>query len=297
MEYVEMAENVEFSRIVLGFWRYLDWGLDKKRFVRFIEDVLDLGLTTMDHADCYGNYTVEGLFGDALEGREDLKQRMQFVTKCGIVYPSDKARVKYYNTSKEYIIQQAEKSLKNLKIDWIDTLLLHRPDWFCQPEEIAEAFEHLHQTGKVKSFGVSNYLPHQFRLLESCCNVPLVTNQIEVSALKMENFENGTIDLCQEKKIHPMVWSPLAGGKIFTSEEPNAVELRKVLTVICAEAGASSIDEMAFSWLLSHPAGMVPITGSGDLTFVKKAVSALQYRMTPEQWYMIWTAVQGRKVP
>jgi predicted oxidoreductase len=149
----------------------------------------------------------------------------------------------------------------------------------------------------VKAFGVSNYLPHQFRMLQSYCDQPLVTNQIELSTLSMENFENGTIDLCQEFKIHPMIWSPLTGGRIFTSDEATVIELRKVLEIIREEVGATSIDEIAFAWLLSHPVGMIPITGSGEIKFVEKPVNALNYKLTPEQWYMIWTAVKGHKVP
>ncbi|MGX7197360.1 aldo/keto reductase [Enterococcus olivae] len=297
MEYVQLTEELQFSRIVLGFWRYLDWKLSKKEFLSFIESVMDLGVTTMDHADIYGNYTVEEIVGNHLAGRNDLKKKMQIVTKCGIVYPSDTARVKYYNTSKDYIIQQAEKSLRKLQIETIDLFLIHRPDWFGHPEEIAAAFHELKKAGKVRAFGVSNYLPHQFQTLQSFCEEKLVTNQIEVSPLCMDHFENGMIDLCMEQKSHPMVWSPLAGGRIFTSEEAPVRRLREVLQVIQEEVGAESIDEIVFAWLLSHPADMLPITGSGDIAFVKKPVAALAYQLTPEQWYMIWTAVKGVKVP
>lgn len=297
MEHVSLADNVKLSRVVLGFWRYLDWNLSKKEFLHFIEQVLDLGISTMDHADIYGNYTVEEAFGNALEGRKDLKKRMQIVTKCGIVYKSATARVKYYNTSTDYIIQQAEASLRKMKINTIDLFLLHRPDWYGNPENIAEAFYQLKKAGKVKAFGVSNYLPHEFHMLQSYCEEKLVTNQVEASVLCMDNFDNGNISMCLEKRIHPMIWSPLAGGRIFTSNDKQMTELRSVLKVIQEEVGADSIDEIAFAWLLSHPVGMIPITGSGEIAFVKKPVKALQYKLTPEQWYMIWTAVKGIKVP
>ncbi|GCF93116.1 oxidoreductase [Enterococcus florum] len=297
MDYVDLTDEVKLSRVVLGFWRYLDWKLSKSECIAFIEQVLDLGITTMDHADIYGDYTVEEAFGEVLAGRNDLKKQMQVVTKCGIVYPSAAARVKYYNTSTEHIIRQAESSLKKMQIEAIDVFLLHRPDWFGDPENVAEAFYQLKKAGKVKSFGVSNYLPHEFRMLQSYCEEKLVTNQVEASVLCMDNFENGTINLCLENRIHPMIWSPLAGGRIFTSDQAHVKALRKVLTVIQEEVGAQSIDEIAFAWLLSHPAGMIPITGSGEIDFVKKPVEALKYPLTPEQWYMIWTAVHGVKVP
>ncbi|MGO1492650.1 MAG: aldo/keto reductase [Ruoffia tabacinasalis] len=297
MKNVELAKDVSLSPVALGFWRFLEHNTTKDEFIQFIESVLDLGITTMDHADSYGRYKAEKKFGDFLSGREDIRQQMQFVTKVGLVYQSEKARVKYYDNKKDYIVSQAENSLKNLGINEIDLLLLHRPDWYSDPAEIADAFDILYQQGKVKAFGVSNYLPHEYRKLESYLNVPIVTNQIELSILNYENFENGTIDLCMEKRIHPMIWSPLAGGKMFTSNDERIVELRNVLEVIREEIGAAAIDEVAFAWITSHPAKMIPITGSYDLEYVKRPVEALKYHLTAEQWYMIWTAVKGHRVP
>ncbi|EFR31712.1 aldo/keto reductase [Eremococcus coleocola] len=297
MKRIQMAQNLEFSRVALGFWRLLDWKLEKKDLLYFIESCMDLGISTMDHADSYGQYTEEQIFGDALKLNPSLRNKMEIVTKCGLVYPSDKARVKYYNYSKDYIIQEAELSLKKMGIDTIDLLLLHRPSSLVHPEEVAEAFETLYKSGKVKNFGVSNHLPEQYRTLKSYLSVPLITNQVELSPLNMENIENGVIDLAWQEKIHPMIWSPLAGGRIFTSDEPQAVRLRETMEEIREEIGAIDIGEVAFAWLLSHPAGLVPITGSGILDFVKTPVNAVNYKLTLEQWFMIWTAVKGHKVP
>lgn len=292
-----MAQDLEFSRVALGFWRLLDWKLEKKDLLYFIESCMDLGISTMDHADSYGQYTEEQIFGDALKLNPSLRNKMEIVTKCGLVYPSDKARVKYYNYSKDYIIQEAELSLKKMGIDTIDLLLLHRPSPLVHPEEVAEAFETLYKSGKVKNFGVSNHLPEQYRTLKSYLSVPLITNQVELSPLNMENIENGVIDLAWQEKIHPMIWSPLAGERIFTSDEPQAVRLRETMEEIREEIGAIDIGEVTFAWLLSHPAGLVPITGSGILDFVKTPVNAVNYKLTLEQWFMIWTAVKGHKVP
>lgn len=297
MTSVKLGNDVSMSPVVLGFWRFMEHNTTKEEFQYFIDQVLDLGITTMDHADSYGRYKAEKKFGDYLEGRDDIKQKMQYVTKVGLVYPSDTVKVKYYDNSKEYIIKQVENSLKNLQIESIDALLLHRPDWFADPAEIAEAFDILHRKGMVKAFGVSNYKPHEFRKLESYLDVPIVTNQIELSVLNYENFENGAIDLCMEKRIHPMIWSPLAGGRIFTSNDENIVRLREVLESICEEIGAESIDVVAYSWILSHPAKMIPITGSYEIDYVRRPVEALNYKLTPEQWYSIWTAVKGHRVP
>ena len=187
MEYVTMAEGLEFSRVVLGFWRLLDWNLSTDELIRYLEECLDLGITTMDHADIYGDYTVEEKFGEAMKKRPDLRDKMQIISKCGIVYKSETARVKYYNYGTDYIIGQVEKSLKYMGIDHLDTLLLHRPSPFMDPEEISRAFETLLKEGKVRTFGVSNFLPDEFRLLKSYLTVPLITNQIELSPLRMGN--------------------------------------------------------------------------------------------------------------
>ncbi len=203
MEYVTMAEGLEFSRVVLGFWRLLDWNLSTDELIRYLEECLDLGITTMDHADIYGDYTVEEKFGEAMKKRPDLRDKMQIISKCGIVYKSETARVKYYNYGTDYIIGQVEKSLKYMGIDHLDTLLLHRPSPFMDPEEISRAFETLLKEGKVRTFGVSNFLPDEFRLLKSYLTVPLITNQIELSPLRMGNMENGVMNLCLEERINP----------------------------------------------------------------------------------------------
>lgn len=305
VEYVQMAEGLKFSRVALGFWRLLDWGLDTDQLIKFLEECLDIGITTMDHADIYGDYQAEEMFGDAIRKRPDLRDKMQIVTKCGLrykgefpdVWPGENARVKYYDYSTKYIKAQVERSIKKLGVDHIDTLLLHRPSPFADMEEIAQAFDELLAEGKVRTFGVSNHLPDQFSLLESYVNVPLVTNQVELSCLRMENLENGVVNQCMEKRIHPMLWSPLAGGRIFIGEGEEEVRLRATLEEIREEIGAEDIDEVAFAWLFSHPAGFIPITGSGEIGLAERPVKALKYRLTPEQWFMVWTAVKGHKVP
>ncbi|MEK0398925.1 aldo/keto reductase [Tetragenococcus halophilus] len=297
MNRITINEDTSYSNIALGFWRLLDWGLSDRELIYFLEQCLDLGITTMDHADIYSNYKAEERFGRALKERPDLKNKMEIITKCGIVYKSSTARVKYYNYSKDYIIQQVDNSLKNLGVDTINTLLLHRPSEMLNPYEVSEAFDTLYKSGKVRNFGVSNFLPEQYRTLKQYLDVPLVTNQIELSPLNMENMENGVLDLALQEKIPPFIWSPLAGGKIFTGTDEAEVRLRKTLEIIREEIGANDIGEVVFAWLLSHPANLLPITGSGEIDLVKTPVNALQYKLTLEQWFMIWTAVKGHKVP
>lgn len=296
MEYVKMSEDVQFSRIILGFWRFLDWDMTTQKLVSFLDECIDLGITTIDHADIYGNYTIEEKFGDALRLKPELKKKIEIITKCGIVYPSSTSRIKYYDHTTRYIIQQAEKSLKFMDVDTIDCLLLHRPSPFYNPQEVADAFEKLYKDGKVKSFGVSNFLPYQFETLKSYCSVPFVTNQVEMSCLSHESFENGVLDMCLREKIHPIAWSPLAGGRIFSGDSEIEKRVRKALEEVRADYGADSIGEIAFAWVLSHPAKVMPITGSGEIDYIKSPIKALKYKLTEEQWFMIWTAYKGYKV-
>ncbi len=294
---IKMSADIEFSRIALGFWRLNKWNMSTNELIDFLRECLELGITTMDNADIYGDHTCEELFGRAIKADPSLRRKMEIITKCTIVYPSAAARVKYYNSSENYIISQVEKSLKNMNVDEIETLLLHRPDPYMDPEEVARAFDKLYKSGKVKSFGVSNYLPYEYGMLKSYVNVPLITNQIELSCLNMDNIDNGTLAFCMKERIHPMIWSPLAGGRIFTGTSETEKGLRDVLTTIKNEIGADSIDVVAFSWLLSHPAKLVPITGSGKIAHIKGIMKALEYKLTPEQWFMIWTVSKGHKVP
>ncbi|MGG2065996.1 aldo/keto reductase [Bacillus sp. S14(2024)] len=300
MERIQMAQNLEFSRIIQGFWRLAEWNMTDQELLSFIESCMEMGITTFDHADIYGDYTCEALFGKALQLKPSLRDNMQIVTKCGIALTSPKFPERYvvhYNTSTEHIIKSAEQSLRNLNTDYIDVLLIHRPDPFMNPAEVAEAFSRLKQDGKVRHFGVSNFLPSQFNMLSSYLDFPLVTNQIEVSAMQLEHFEKGTIEHCQENRISPMIWSPLAGGEIFKGESERAIRLRRTLEKISTDFGITGIDSIMYAWLLAHPANMLPIVGSGKLERVKTAVEATKLTLDRQQWFTIFESSNGHPVP
>lgn len=214
MERIRLADDLTFSRLIHGCCRLADWGYSREQLLGLIEFCLERGITTFDHADIYGDYTCESRFGEALALKPSLRGQIEIVTKCGIKRPP-KYGMKLYDTSKTHIIASVEQSLANFRTDYIDVLLIHRPDPFMNPEEVAEAFCQLKQDGKVRYFGVSNFKRSQWEMLQSYLPFPLVTNQIEVSAYRLENLEDGTVDLCLEKRVPPMVWSPLAGGAIF----------------------------------------------------------------------------------
>ncbi|PEI43007.1 aldo/keto reductase [Bacillus pseudomycoides] len=300
MERIQMANNLEFSRIIQGFWRLAEWNMPKQELLSFIKNCMEMGITTFDHADIYGGYTCESLFGEALQLQPSLRDNMQIVTKCGIAPLSPKFPKRYvahYNTSTKHIVKSVEQSLQNLHTDYIDLLLIHRPDPFMDPSEVAEAFTRVKQEGKVRHFGVSNFLPSQFNMLSSYLDFPLITNQIEVSAMQLEHFEKGTIDLCQEKRISPMIWSPLAGGEIFTGQNERAVRLRKTLQKVANELNVDGIDIVMYAWLLAHPANMMPIVGSGKLDRVKSAIAATKLTLDRQQWFTIFESSNGHPVP
>jgi predicted oxidoreductase len=293
-------EGPEFSRMAHGLWRLKDWDKSPAEIQKMIHSCLQLGIMTFDHADIYGDYNCESLFGAALAESSVRREDIELVTKCGIKLVSKnrpQTSIKHYDTSASHIVNSVENSLKNLRTDYIDLLLIHRPDPLMNAEEVAKAFSRLKESGKVLYFGVSNFLPSQFELLSSQTNVPLVTNQIEFSVINMEAQDNGILDMCQRLRISPIAWSPLGGGTLFNEQTERIVRLRQVLKDIAVEHGADSIDQIALAWILNHPANFVVVLGTGNIDRVRKAVEAEQIKLSREQWFTIWTASMGREVP
>lgn len=296
MQRIELAPGLTTSRVAWGFWRWTEWGISISELQSLVPQVLDLGISLIDHADIYSDGHAEVAFGEVLKKNPSLRDRMEIISKSTIVYPRGNIRVKYYDTSKKHIISQAEASLQNLNTDHLDLLLLHRPDPMLDPAETAEALEQLYKDGKVRAVGVSNYKRADISLLQSYLSIPLVVNQIEASVLCHENFDDWTIQYGQEHRMHPIAWSPLAGGRIFTSEDPTAIRVREALETVREDLGAPAIDDVALAWLFSHPAEFLTITGACDLDFIKRPIEALDYTLTREQWFMIWSAYTGHKV-
>ena len=300
MDIVKLRDDLEFSRIVHGYWRLMEWNLSDNELVKLIEEVYDLGITTVDHADIYGNFSCEEKFGNALKLKKGLREKLQIVTKCGIKFPSinrPENKSHCYDTSKEHIINSAERSLKNFNTDYLDLLLIHRVDALLNPEEVAEAFTRLKNQGKVRYFGVSNFLPSQFNMLNSYLDNSLVTNQVEISPLCLDAFEDGTLDLMLEKRVKPMAWSPLAGGRLFKGNDERDIRVQKVLNKIKEEVSANDIDEVAYAWLLMHPSKIMPIVGSGKLERIKAAGKATEIKLTRDQWFEIYVASRGVDIP
>ncbi len=288
---------MKLSPIIAGVWRARDWGLDAGGLLRWMEEAVDLGITSFDHADIYGGYTVEAMFGEAFALAPALRQRVQIVTKCGIrlVSPQRPAHaVKSYDSSRAHVLASVDASLAALRTDRIDLLLIHRPDWLMDPDELADTFRHLLAAGKVLHFGVSNHSPSQLAMLRK--RHPLVTNQIEFSPLQMRALADGTLEQCVDLGLHPMIWSPLAGGRLFNGDDAQAQRVRGVLQALADQHG-QSLATMAYAWVLRHPSRPLPITGSRRTEALRQAVAALGVQLSAEDWYAVWQASMGQPVP
>lgn len=285
-----------FSRIVLGLWRMSDWEMSAQQRLTFLQQALELGISTIDQADIYGGYQSEALLGEALALAPQLRERLQIVTKCGIKLVSQARpshQIQHYDTGRAHIIASAENSLRKMHIDTIDVLLIHRPDPLMDADEIAEAFLALQQSGKVRHFGVSNFTPSQFELLAS--RFPLVTNQLELSLLHMNPLHDGTLDLCQRQRIAPMIWSALAGGRLMSDSGEQAQRVRLVLARLAEELNVA-ISTVALAWILRHPSNPLVLTGSGKIAAIREAVAATELTLSREQWFSLWCASAGKNV-
>ncbi|WP_285110858.1 aldo/keto reductase [Leclercia adecarboxylata] len=289
-------QGPEFSRFVMGYWRLMDWNMSAQQLVSFIEEHLELGITTVDHADIYGGYQCEAAFGEAMKLSPALRQRMEIVTKCGIATTAKAEHaIGHYITDRDHIIRSAEQSLTNLATDYLDLLLIHRPDPLMDADEVAEAFLALHQSGKVRHFGVSNFTPAQFTLLQSRLPFTLATNQVEISPVYQPLLLDGTLDQLQQLRTRPMAWSCLGGGRLFNDDAFQP--LRDELAQVAQELNAETIEQVVYAWVLRLPSQPLPIIGSGKIERVRSALAAEQLQMTRQQWFRIRKAALGYDVP
>lgn len=292
-----MHNPAGLSPIVAGAWRLAEWGWTPQQRLAWIEGNLELGVTSFDHADIYGGYSVETLFGQALALAPHLRQRMQIVSKCGIklVTPARPGHaVKHYDTSAGHVRASVHQSLNALGTDHLDLLLIHRPDALMDADELADTFESLRREGKVRCFGVSNFTPFQLAPLHR--RIALATTQIELSPLHLDPLHDGTLDQCVDLGLRPMIWSPLAGGRLFTSHDEATVRLRATLEAMAGELGVS-VTTLVIAWVLRHPSQPLPILGSRRIEVARDAMAARALRLDAQQWYRIWTAAAGREVP
>lgn len=277
----------------------MNWGVWKANFTttqmaELINQCLATGITTFDHADIYGGYTTEANFGMALAQSGIARENIQLISKCGIQHTIGKRdnRVKHYNYSKEYIIWSAENSLRHLQTDYLDLLLLHRPSPLMHPDEIAEAVAKLKAEGKIKSFGLSNFTNSQTDLIRSRTDV--AANQIEFSATAYEPMLDGSLDYMMMHNIKPLAWSPV--GSIFKEDSEQTRKLKYLMVELVAKYEAPA-DVILLAWILRHPAGIIPVSGSCSIERLKNQMKATQLQLDLQDWFAIWTESMGEKVP
>ena len=296
MERISLNSDVSLSRLIYGMWRIGDDADTSTIHVQAkIESCLSQGITTMDQADIYGGYEAEEILGNALKGT-NLRDKIEIVTKCDIVAPAGRysdAKVKYYDTSRAHVMASVEHSLRLTGTDYVDLLLIHRPDPMMDAEETGAALDEIVASGKAKSVGVSNFKLHDWTLLQSAMSSPLVTNQIELSLLAHEGFTNGDVAYLQERKVAPMAWSPLGGGSLFSQEN------KVLLNALKAIGEVSGVDEtaVAVAWLLAHPAKIMPVMGTNSLARIGKISDALKVKMDRETWFELYSIALGSEVP
>lgn len=288
--------KIPFSKIIAGTMTWGIWGRNcsTEEMTALMHLCLESGISTFDHADIYGGYTTEKDFGKAFSESKINRSDIQLISKCGIQMISENRNntIKHYSYSKDYIIASAEQSLKHLQTDYLDLLLLHRPSPLMQADEIAEAVEQLKITGKILDFGVSNFTPSQCNLIETKTKINY--NQIEFSITNLEPMLDGSLDHMQTNRITPMCWSPL--GNIFRKEDEQSQRIKKTANELASKYEVSN-DIILLSWILKHPAGILPVCGTADKNRLSKLMQATTFEMELEDWFSLWTASTGNEVP
>lgn len=296
MEYVTMGD-VKLSRIVRGFWRLNgpkagSWNISDSELEAMLAGCLDRGVSTFDAADVYGAGQCEVQLGRVLPSfrREDY----QIVTKAGICWDSARG-CSYYNTTYDYLTSACRAALERLQCGYIDLFLIHREDPMLDPYEAGQALLDLKKDGLIREAGVSNFDPFKMDGLNSAMGGCLRTNQIELHPCCFEHFNSGMTDYLTAKRIRPMIWSPLAGGRLFTSDEEPFLRVRSVVTEL-AEKYSVSPATVVYAWLMQHPMGALPIVGGQSLARLDEAIAALELQLERPDWYRIYAASGQQKI-
>jgi predicted oxidoreductase len=295
MERVELADGLSFSRLVYGMWRIGDDPDTSEKHVRAkIDACLAQGITTLDQADIYGDYTAEAVLGQSLKADPSLRGQVEIVTKCDIVAPCGKyadVACKHYDTSKAHIEASVENSLRDMGTDYIDLLLIHRPDPLMDHDETGAALDGLIKAGKIRAAGVSNFRPWDIELLQSAMSSKLVTNQIEISLARIDPFTDGDLAFHQRQRDAVMAWSPLGGGSLMTDD----TALTRLMDGFANEFGVDRA-AVAVAFLLRHPAKILPVLGTNSLARIAKIADATKVNLTRVQWFQLYEAALGREV-
>ena len=295
MEMKKLSEKLSISSVVQGFWRLEDWKWNTDQLVEFMNACIDRGVTTFDTAEIYSDTLCETLMGEAFAKDPSIRDRIQLVSKTGIFKETiDGQPFGYYNTTYDRVVASCKESLQRLHTDHLDLYLIHREDPCFDPWETARALKNLKKEGLVHEVGVSNFDPFKFDALNKAIGGELVTNQIEWNPVCFEHFNSGMMDYLTVNKIHPMIWSPLAGGRLFKGDDP---QCQKALAKISEIAARHDVDPsvIVYAWIMYHPVGAVPLAGSNKLSRLDMAIKALDVKLKHHEWYEIYVS-SGQQV-
>jgi predicted oxidoreductase len=287
--------NPAFSKLISGTMTWGKWGknFDTNQMIDLLNFCVENGISTFDHADIYGDYTTETDFGLAFSGSGIRRENIQLISKCGIQMINDdrKTVVKHYDYSKKHIQNSVENSLRNLKTDYLDLMLLHRPSPLMQPDEIAEVVQKLQKEGKILAFGVSNFTENQIKLLHE--KIKIDYNQISFSLTNHEAMIDGSLDFMKTQNIVPMAWNPL--GSFFKNNDTKSVRIKNLAEQLTPKYQVET-DVLLINWILKHPSGILPVFGTTNKTRISKLIAATNFEMDLEDWFALWTESMGNKV-
>ena len=261
--------------------------------IELMHHSIECGLTTFDHADIYGSYSTEGDFGAAFKDSKIKREDIQLITKCGIQMTRGRNnKVNHYQYDKDYIIWSAEESLKKLHTDYLDLFLMHRPSPLMHPDEMAEAAQHLLQSGKIKQFGVSNFTTSQVAMLENA--IAVEGNQVEFSLTHHDPMYDGTFDDCITNKRMAMAWSPL--GSFFRETDEQVERIKEAMPPLMEKYNATE-SQLLLAWILKHPVNVHPVIGTTNKKRIEQSAAAAKIELELQDWFTLLVASQGHDVP
>jgi predicted oxidoreductase len=303
MNRMTLPNGRSLSQMAYGVWRLSEAdNTSVSANLARIDACLAQGITTFDHADIYGDYSCEALFGEAIKARPALRQQIEIVTKTDIMLLSQKhlnTRVKHYDTSPAHVTASVDRSLQRIGVDVIDLLLIHRPDPLCDATALGACLDGLIDSGKVRGVGISNYMPWDVDLLQSRMKHRLQINQIELSLLQTAPFINGQVAHAQQHRMPIMAWSPLGGGRLHSQATQAGTAAARLAPKLFELAKASGTDTtaVAMAWLMHHPVGVMPVMGSNQLDRIGAFSQALRVPMDRQTWFELYEMANGYEVP
>jgi len=295
MEKIYLSDvGPKVSPAIYGFYR---WETEVNNTAETMEKIinlcLELGINSFDHADVYGSYKCEELFGKVMERKSFKREDIVLFTKCGLrlVDPGQPdVTVKHFDTSKEHILKSVDNSLRKLKTDYIDIFLLNHLDHISNLEETAYTLRQLKESGKIKNVGVANFSVFQHQLLAAYLNMPIVTNHIELNLLNTSAIDNGQLDFIKQRYMRPLASSPLAAGRIANGKDELANNVRVQLKELSVKYNAD-IESIAVAWLVKL--GALPLIGTTSEQRIRNIVSSFDIKLDNQDWYKLYNASKG----